>query len=73
MSSPTLVALTLAQPGATEEPELIPPSPIGEGEILIFFAFAVVIGGVFAFDMIRTWWETTRWRREERRRRRAQF
>jgi hypothetical protein len=66
------VALTLADP-EPEEPEFIPKSPIGEGEILIFAAFAVVIGGVFAFDMIRTWWETNRWRRDARRRRRARF
>jgi hypothetical protein len=71
MSSPALVALTLADPDP-EEPS-IPPSPIGEGEILIFTAFVVVIGSVFAFDMIRTWWETNRWRREERRRRRARL
>jgi hypothetical protein len=69
MSSPTLVALTLVAPDEDDAP---PESPIGEGEILIFLAFAVVIGSVFAFDMIRTSWETNRWRREERRRRREQ-
>jgi hypothetical protein len=72
MSAPTYVALTLADPDA-DEPDFIPKSPIGEGEIRILLAFALVIGAVFAFDMIRTWWETTRWRRDARRRRRAQF
>jgi hypothetical protein len=72
MTSPACIALTLADPDP-EEPEFIPKSPIGEGEMLILISFALVIGAVFAFDMIRTWWETTRWRRDARRRRREQF
>lgn len=60
-----LVALTL-QPD--EEPA--PTIALTEGDLLIAAAVVVIIGVVLGFDMIRTWWETNRWRREARRRRR---
>ena len=72
MSSPAYIALTLADP-EPDEPEFIPKSPIGESEMYLLLAFGAAVIGVFAFDMIRTWWETNRWRREARRRRREQF
>lgn len=62
-----LVALTL-QP---EDPDsLIPHSPLSDGDVIVFVAFIVIVGLVFGFDMARTWWETNRWRRDARRRRR---
>ena len=63
-----LIALTL-QP---DEPpaEGPPPSPFADGDFLLFALFVVVVGGVFGFDMMRTWWETNRWKRDARRRRR---
>ena len=68
MMNGPLIALTL-QP---DEPpaEGPPPSPVSDGDVLLFALFVVVVGGVFGFDMLRTWWETNRWKREARRRRR---
>ena len=60
------VALLL-QPEDVEPPPLV---NLSQGEIGLLVAFIVVIVAVFAIDMFRTWWETNRWRREERRRRR---
>jgi hypothetical protein len=60
-----LVALTL-QPEDAEAPG----SPLSEGDVILFGAFVVIVAVVFGFDMARTWWETTRWRRDARRRRR---
>jgi hypothetical protein len=62
-----LVALTL-QPD--EEPGSLPPSAITEGDLIIAAAVIVIIGIVLGFDLMRTWWETNRWRRDARRRRR---
>jgi hypothetical protein len=45
-------------------------SPLSDGDVIVFVAFIVIVGMVFGFDMARTWWATTRWRREARRRRR---
>jgi hypothetical protein len=47
-----------------------PPSTVSEGDVVLFASFVVILALVFGFDMIRTWWETTRWRRDARRRRR---
>ena len=47
-----------------------PPSPITDSDVLLFALFVVVVASVFGFDMMRTWWETNRWKREARRRRR---
>jgi hypothetical protein len=63
----TLVALLL-QPD--DEPTDAPVSPVSEGDILILGAFAIVVGIVFGFDLLRTWWDTNEWRRDARRRRR---
>jgi hypothetical protein len=61
-----IVAVSL-QP---DEPVTLPPNPFSEGDLLLFMAFAVVIAGVFGYDMVRTWWETNEWKREARRRKR---
>jgi hypothetical protein len=61
-----LVALTL-QPD--EAPEGPPRSPLSDGDVIVFALFVIVVGAVFGFDMLRTWWETNRWKREARRRR----
>jgi hypothetical protein len=45
-------------------------SPFDHGEVEIIIALCFAIAGIFAFDMIRTWRETNRWKREARRRRR---
>jgi hypothetical protein len=64
MSGP-LIALTL-QP----EDDDVPHSPLSDNDVILFGAFVVIVALVFGFDMARTWWETTRWRRDARRRRR---
>jgi hypothetical protein len=61
------VALTL-QPD--DEPASIPQSGITDGDLAIAATFAIIVGVVFGFDLIRTWWETNQWRRDARRRRR---
>ena len=61
-----LLALAL-QP---DEPADLPSNPLSEGDLLLFAAFVLLIGGVLGFDMLRTWWDTNQWRREARRRRR---
>jgi hypothetical protein len=63
--SGSLVALTL-QPEDSDTP----PVAVGEGDVILFVAFVAIVVLVFGFDMARTWWETTRWRRDARRRRR---
>jgi hypothetical protein len=63
------VALVL-QPDDEPIPDGPPPSPFTDGDVLLFVLFVVVVGAVFGFDMMRTWWETNRWKREARRRRR---
>ena len=60
-----LIALAL-QPGDAEAPQ----STVGEGDVILLASFVVILALVFGFDMARTWWETTRWRRDARRRRR---
>jgi hypothetical protein len=60
-----LIALTL-QP----EDDDAPHSSLGDNDVILFGAFVVIVALVFGFDMARTWWETTRWRRDARRRRR---
>ena len=60
-----LIALAL-QPDDAD----VPQSAVGEGDIILFASFVVILALVFGFDMARTWWETTRWRRDARRRRR---
>jgi len=61
-----LVALTL-QPEDSD----LPPASLNEGDVILVVAFVAIVAPVFGFDMARTWWETTRWRRDARRRRRA--
>jgi len=53
-----------------DDVDLIPPSPFSDGDHLILFAFIAVVAAVFGFEMLRTWRNTTEWRREARRRRR---
>ena len=60
-----LVALTL-QPEDSD----VPPGSLTEGDVILIVAFVAIVALVFGFDMARTWWETTRWRRDARRRRR---
>ena len=62
------LALTL-QP-ADEEYVVLPPSPLSEGDLLIFAGFAVIVAIVLGFDTLKIWWTANRWRRDERRRRR---
>jgi hypothetical protein len=62
MSGP-LIALTL-------QPDDVPHSPLSDNDVILFGAFVVIVALMFGFDMARTWWETTRWRRDARRRRR---
>ncbi len=61
-----LLALAL-QP---DEPPDLPSNPLSEGDLLLIAAFVLLIGGVLGFDMLRTWWDTNKWRRDARRRRR---
>jgi hypothetical protein len=61
-----LIALAL-QPEDAE----VPQSTVSEGDLILLASFVVILVLVFGFDMARTWWETTRWRRDARRRRRA--
>ena len=65
---PVLIALALQPQG--EDYVVLPPSPFSEGDLALFISFVVILGVVFSFDMIRTWWETNQWRRDARRRRR---
>jgi len=67
MMAGPLLALTLQPDDAPEGP---PPSALSDEDVLLFALFVVVIGAVFGFDMMRTWRETNRWKREARRRRR---
>jgi hypothetical protein len=68
--APDVIGLLLA---AAQQPESdIPQSPISESDALLFAGFVLVVGAIFAFDMVRTWWETNAWKREARRRRREQ-
>jgi len=60
-----LIALAL-QPEDVEAPH----STVGESDVILFASFVVILALVFGVDMARTWWETTRWRRDARRRRR---
>jgi hypothetical protein len=61
------LAALLLQP---EEPAVIPTNPLSEGDILLVVGFVLVVASVFGFDMVRTWWETNRWKRDARKRRR---
>ena len=63
MLAPFALAL---QPPADDYVEL-PSSPFSEGDLALFITLVVILVVVFSFDMIRTWWETTRWKREGRR------
>jgi hypothetical protein len=47
----------------------LPPSPFSDGDLVVFVRFVVVVAAGFGFDMVRTWWETSQWKREARRRR----
>jgi hypothetical protein len=60
-----LIALAL-QPEDAD----VPQPTLGESDVILFAAFVLIIALVLGFDMARTWWETTRWRRDARRRRR---
>jgi hypothetical protein len=62
-----LVALIL-QP--EDDSGTLPPSPVSDGDIIVFAIFVLIIAAVLGFDMIRTWWATNEWRRRPRRRRR---
>ena len=69
MAPHVTAALTalLLQP---EEPVVIPTNPLSEGDILLLVVFVLVVASAFGFDMVRTWWETNRWKRDARKRRR---
>ena len=54
------------------EQDALPSNPISDGDVVLLVAFVVVVVAVFAYDMIRTWWDTNAWKREARRRRREQ-
>ncbi len=69
--APVVTGQLIALAQQPEDPEnLIPRSPLSDGDVIVFVSFIVIVALVFGFDMARTWWETTRWRREARRRRR---
>ena len=53
-----------------EDYVVLPQSPLSEGDLLLFLGFILILAVVFGFDMLRTWWETNRWRRDARRKRR---
>ena len=36
----------------------------------LFILIIALIAAIFAFELIRTWWQTNEWRREQRRQRR---
>jgi hypothetical protein len=55
-----------------EEPVVLPPNPLSEGDVLLFVVFVLVVAAAFGFDMARTWWETNEWKRDARKRRREQ-
>jgi hypothetical protein len=61
-----LVALTL-QPD--EPPDAPPASLLSDGDVLLIALFVAIVAAVLGFDMMRTWWETNRWKRDARRRR----
>jgi hypothetical protein len=65
-----IVLLALALQPAEEEYAVLPRSPLSEGDVLLFAGFIAILAVVFGFDMIRTWWETTQWKRDARRKRR---
>ncbi len=67
MTNGPLIALVV-QP-EDDVPDGPPPSPISDGDWLIFLLFVAVVATVFGFDMMRTWWETNQWKRDARRRR----
>jgi hypothetical protein len=65
-----LAVITLAlfyQPEDTDVPDVAPASDFG---MSVFVLLAVSIAAIFAFDVLRTWWQTNEWRRELRRPRR---
>jgi hypothetical protein len=64
------VPLTALMLQPADEPAVLPPSPLSDGDLVIAAAFVIIIGVAFGFDMFRTWWDTNEWRREARRRRR---
>ena len=63
-----MIGLSVQPPG--EDYVVLPSSPLSEGDVLIFAGFLVILAVVFGYDMLRTWWETNRWKRDERRKRR---
>ena len=65
-----LAIITMAlfyQPEDADVPESAPTSAFGT---TAFVVLGVSIAAIFAFDVIRTWWQTNEWRRELRRPRR---
>ena len=65
-----LAIITMAlffQPEDAEDADPGPSSDLGSS---VFVLLAASIAAIFAFDVIRTWWQTNEWRREARRPRR---
>jgi hypothetical protein len=65
-----LAIITMALFFQPEDGEDANPSPSFNLGSSVFVLLAVAIAAIFAFDMIRTWWQTNEWRREARRPRR---
>lgn len=65
--------LALALQPAGEDYVVLPPNPLSEGDLVLFGAVVLILGVVFFFDMIRTWWTTNQWRRDARRQRRERL
>ena len=47
-----------------------PPTPLSQGNAIVFGAFLLIVVIVFGYDMARTWWESNEWKRDARRRKR---
>ena len=67
-----LAIVTLALFLQPEQGEPVDDGPpfISEIGSPLFILVVTLVGAIFAFDLIRTWWQTNEWRREQRRQRR---
>ena len=65
-----IVLLALALQPPADDYVVLPSSPLSEGDVILFAVFIVILAVVFGYDMVRTWWETNRWKRDARRKRR---
>ena len=67
-----LAIFTLAMFLQPEQEDAVDDRPPFVSEIgsPLFVLIVAVIAAIFAFDVIRTWWQTNEWRRERRRQRR---